>query len=184
MSFNPLSCGHAFEANFGSYHPHWPGFNPLSCGHAFEANWWTRPLTCPWFQSAVMRARFRSAESLPTVHIDTFQSAVMRARFRSRDEGYRSSGVFSFNPLSCGHAFEAPNPPAGFPHPSVSIRCHAGTLSKLELRSMAFRALVSIRCHAGTLSKLTHSKPKCKSFFSANRRRARPKGRWSRNRRG
>ena len=61
---------------------------------------------CATFQSAVMRARFRSLCGRPFPGPGRFQSAVMRARFRSAsiNDVQRLKG---FNPLSCGHAFEA-----------------------------------------------------------------------------
>ena len=137
---------------------------------------------CATFQSAVMRARFRSLCGRPFPGPGRFQSAVMRARFRSAsiNDVQRLKG---FNPLSCGHAFEA-----NLANCCISrlrfnpLSC--GHAFEAQIEDSNEKEGVSIRCHAGTLSKLTHSKPKCKSFFSANRRRARPKGRWSRNRRG
>ena len=176
LGFNPLSCGHAFEAQRGSGHR----LRQVSIRcHAGTLSKPQRQTTrgCGRFQSAVMRARFRSANMWSNVRL--WVSIRCHAGTLSKPRLMRRTRPCpSFNPLSCGHAFEAWVKYGGG-QPRVSIRCHAGTLSKppaapkprvVEFQSAVMRArfrspipdlpfqcwCVSIRCHAGTLSKRTN----------------------------
>ncbi len=84
------------------------------------------------FQSAVMRARFRS----PVYEVDMtgseFQSAVMRARFRS-ELWVLSPSLAWFQSAVMRARFRSELVDAALDLPLVSIRCHAGTLSKRRI---------------------------------------------------